>query len=308
MELGINIDTPESDYFAFDACSNSRLTDMMDSPAECRFNIDNPSKPTAAMVLGSAVDTLVFTPKEFNKRFMVFGPCQQATAKGAPCSNSANKVLEDGRQVCGIHGKGMEDSNTLSALSYDDSELALAMYQAVFQHSTANQILNECESFQASLLWDFNGMPCKARLDGAAWSLDGGTIVDLKKTSPRGMFDAKEAFSRTLYNYGYFRQGAFYRWGAQQCGKPVSNVVFIVVDESKVKARLKTNATDKKLNECVNVYRLRDESLYYGEMQLQPLLAEYHGCWESGEWPYSEELIDVSIPIFAERLIERSIA
>ena len=306
MIHGINLNTPESDYFAFDACSNSRLTDMLESPAECRFNIDNPSKPTQAMIMGSAVDTLVFSPQEFDKRFMVFGPCQAATAKGLPCSNTANKLSEDGRQVCGIHGKGMEDSNTLSALSREDVELARAMRMAVYLHSTANQILNECDCFQASLLWDFQGLHCKARLDGAAWHLE--TLVDLKKQSPRGMHDSAEAFSRALHSYGYFRQAAMYRWGASLCGKKIANVVFIVVDESKVRARLKTDAKDKRLNECVQVYRIRDEAIYYGELQLNPLLAKYRECWLSGEWPANEAIIDVDIPAWAKKSIERSVS
>lgn len=312
MKPGINRHVPESDYFALDACSNSRLTDLLDSPAECKFQIDHPSQPTQAMTLGSIVDCLVFTPREFWHRFIVFGQCSATTAKGQRCSKTANRIVSgdlDGDlvQVCGLHADGLDDLNRLRSVSQDDLALCEGMRHAVLQHSTASQIIGECEDFQTSLLWDFQGMPCKARLDGAAWCLDGGTIVDLKKTSPRGSSDSKDSFSRTLYNYGYHRQAAFYRWGAVQCGKMVNNVVFIVVDESKVRSRLKSGSADPKLNECVHVYRIKDESLYWGEAQLQPLLAQYYRCWRSGLWPYDEEIIDVGIPQFAERAIERSL-
>lgn len=313
MKPGINLDIPESEYFAFDACSNSRLSDMLESPAECKFNIDHPSQPTPAMVLGSAVDTLVFTPHEFNNRFRIYGQCAETTGKGARCSNMANKtVLKFGAltDMCGVHGRGLDDCNRLSVLSEDDLHLARAMRDAVYLHSTANQILGECDAFQLSLVWDYQGMPCKARLDGAAWELDSGTIVDLKKWNPRGSGDSVEAFSRTIWNLGYFRQAAFYRWAAQQCGRHVANFVFIVVDESKVKARLKTGAPELdilRLQDAVTVYRLQDEAIYHGELQLQPLLAKYRECWTTGEWPRSEDIVDVDIPAFAKKSIERSL-
>src|SRR5262245_7327903 len=138
MQPGINLDVSEQDYFNFDACSNSRLTDLQDSPAECMFNILHPPKPTPAMVLGSAVDCLTFTPDQVTQRFIVFGLCEELTnkGKGPRCSNKASHLVED-RQLCGLHFKSGRDSNALVPLSQDDYQVAVAMHQAIQHHPTA---------------------------------------------------------------------------------------------------------------------------------------------------------------------------
>src|SRR5262245_5826258 len=182
MTPGIHHGLPEEAYFSFDACSNSRLTEMLDSPAQCRFSIDYPTPPTEAMILGSALDCLTFTPEEWPKRYQVFGQCEIHTKSGPRCSNGASKIVAR-QQVCGVHGKGFPTESTLYPLSQDDWEVIQAMHMALDTHQTARDLLTACEpEFQISLFWDFHGMPCKARLDAAAWDLDGGTIVDLKKT------------------------------------------------------------------------------------------------------------------------------
>lgn len=306
MQPGINLGVPEDDYFKFPGCSQSRLRDLAESPAYCRFNIDHPPRPTDAMLLGSAIDCRITRPTDFPLEYLKLGQCSLHTKAGPRCTNGASKIV-GGQPVCGVHGRGMPSETTLQVLSSEDYDVVEAAHAAVMSHSTARELLEACDDFQLSLLWDFNSMPCKARLDGASWELDGGTIIDLKKSARKGSWHSAEDFSRTLYNYGYHMQGAFYRWGARQCGHEVNNVVFIVVDETRIRERLQTAADDLRLNECVNVYRLRDESLYYGELQVQPLLAQYHECWKSGQWPFSEDIIDIGIPDFAARIIERNI-
>lgn len=287
----INYDMDEAAYHAIDACSSHRLSYMLKSPAHARWAIDHPEAPKPAMILGSAVDCLVLTSMEFDSRYAIVGPCEATTAKGKPCDNDGKYLSVDEHWYCGTHFKNDQNQNSnLTVLSKHDWETAHAMQESIYRHDDALALLSACDHFQASLFWDYGGMPAKSRLDAVAWDLDGGTIIDLKTT-----IDASpECFEKAIYNFGYHRQGAFYRHAAEQCGRQIKNFAIIAVE--------------KDPPYVVAVYRLKDIALHCGWMQIQPLLAKYYDCWKSGKWPGFPGITDIGIPHWSEKQIERSMS
>jgi hypothetical protein len=97
---GVFPDLSESEYFAIPAVSNSRLQPLLRSPAHCKWAMDHPSEPTAAMQLGSAVDCFVFSPTIFNQRFAVAEQCCAITQKKDQCSKMGS-----------MHGRTRKESS-----------------------------------------------------------------------------------------------------------------------------------------------------------------------------------------------------
>lgn len=106
----------------------------------------------------------------------------------------------------------------------------------------------------------------------------GGRGIAFCEALPRGRFfgglgttrDAsKEAFRKTLWNYNYYPQLAFYRFALEYAGAG-------------------------KERAC---YRLSETTLKAGERQLEDLLRLYGKCWRTGAWPcYPEEMQSQELP------------
>lgn len=93
---------PATAYHAHEALSNSRITDMMRSPAHCRWAMDNPDDDTPATIFGSALHAMVLQPEIFDAEFVVAGQCVAKKGDGARCGN-AGKYLIAGEWRCGVH-------------------------------------------------------------------------------------------------------------------------------------------------------------------------------------------------------------
>lgn len=70
ITTGIHDGIPFADYLALDAISSSRLKAMGRSPAYCRWQMDNPSEPTAPMLVGSLVDCMLLEADAVPDRFV----------------------------------------------------------------------------------------------------------------------------------------------------------------------------------------------------------------------------------------------
>lgn len=277
-EPGIYSGIEDSEYFRWKAVSNSRLGPLRKSPLHCRYAMDHPSEPTDALILGSAVDCLVFTPKDFNSKFVTPGQCEATTQKGKQCSNQALRLQESGWS-CGVHASGPE-LNARRILTKEQGETACAMAKAVHDHPGASVLLAACEELQLSLVWRENNLTCKGRLDGLASGLR--TIIDLKTT-----VDASpDYFSRKIFDYGYHRQAAMYMRGATACGIEVEHFAIVAVENAPPHA--------------VAVYRLENSAVEIGNTELLRLLDKYEHCEATGVWPgYSEEPLAIGVPKWA---------
>ena len=104
LESGLHPDVPAEVYFACEAASNSRLTDLRKTPAHCRHRIDNPDEPTEALTVGDAFHAMVLLPESFDQRYVVCGPCSARTVKDLPCRNTGSNRI-GGKWLCGTHVK-----------------------------------------------------------------------------------------------------------------------------------------------------------------------------------------------------------
>jgi len=274
--------------------------------------MDHPKPPTDAMILGSAVDCLVFSPTWFNSRFAVAEQCYGMTQKKQRCTKTGIvrfAVAAFGNDqdrwprhwYCSSHNPvagtyfACDPPNVLTA---DQSSTAYAMAKAVLNHPGASILLDACEETQLSLAWRENNLLCKGRLDGLSSELK--TIVDLKTCADA----SPEAFSRKIADMGYHRQAAMYMRGATFHSIDVKNYVIIAVESEPPRAVALYSLTEKKPD--INGMRVNPSPVEYGNHQLMRLLDLYERCEATGEWPsYPTSPVPISLPAWAANAIER---
>lgn len=270
IEPGIHRLMRPSDYFAIDAFSNSLAGHMLKSAAHGRHYLDNPPTPSPSMVLGTAVDAILFNRLD---EIAVAPECDRRTTVGKEawakfCASSA------GRQV----------------VKSEQYEAATAMAKNVRDHPAAASILSKLKpaDMQVAVVWrdKETGILCKGLIDMLAASH--GVLGDLKSTADAGPSE----FPKSIFNYGYFRQGAMYAEGLSAHGVVIEDFAIIAVENEAPYA--------------VAVYRLRDEDLLRGLGQFRKAIRMYAECVATGVWGgYSEEIMDISLEHWATRKLDQ---
>lgn len=240
-------------------------------------------KQTPALIMGSAVHMATFEPDDFMKKFTVVNDADKIAEIGgkAPRQTKAYKEwLAD-----------FERENTgKTLLSDDDFNTCLKIRDAVYGHPAAAFLLQKGVAEQR-VDWTWNGedkdfnpiqVKCKSKMD---WQAHNGFIVDLKTTedaSPSG-------FGKSIYNYRYHVQGAFYADAYEQAmGEPAKGFIFIAVEKQPPYA--------------VALYYLVPEHFTFGRKEYEADLRVYHECLRTGEFPaYGNQIQPAQLPAWAFR-------
>lgn len=262
------------DYAASTAINNSFLGDVRRSPLHAIYRRDNP-RDTEAMARGRALHTLVLEPGEFEQAYVVAPACDRRTKEGKALW-SEFEAKAAGRVV----------------LKEEEADLVDAMARSIDMHPAASKIIKLVEATELSLFWtdEPTGIDCKARVDALAKIGNDVLAVDIKTSR-----DASPAeFGRSIYNFGYHRQAAFYLSGLAACGRPAIGWVMVVVESEAPHA--------------VAAYRLPDEAIDVGRSEIRALMATVAQCRLTNEWPgYPEEIVDIALPAWAMTKAEKSL-
>ena len=221
-------------------------------------------EPTAAMLLGTAVHTLVLETDQFAERYV-------AAPEGIDRRYKAGKELfaEWEAQAAGR-----------TVLTKADADLIQAMGRAVHGHPAAAYLLGLPGKAETTHMWtdEATGLECKCRPD---WLVDDGSmIVDLKTTE-----DASPAgFAKSIANFRYHVQASWYLDGLERAtGRRPEQFIFLVVE--------------KKWPHPVAVYAADAEMVAAGQVTAARdmlLLAE---CRDADYWPaYSDQIETISLP------------
>jgi hypothetical protein len=269
---GVYRGIPMAEYHAWNAASNSRLNLLKRSPAHLKAELDNPSPDTDAFRLGRATHAAILEPDIFERIYMRAPELDRRTKAG----KEAWAALQ------AEHGLD-------TILKPDEYDLCIAMRDSVRRRVSAVGLLGGKGDCELSAVWvdEKSGVLCKGRADRVSYDLDGGTVVDVKTTTDAGRF----AFERSIFNFGYHRQAAFYLRGFNAVNVPVRHFTIIAVE--------------KKPPHEVGIYRLVDSAIEAGAEQINDLLAQYQQCVGSGVWPgYPDEILDIALPTWAWNQIE----
>lgn len=264
-KVGLHFDIAEDVYHSWDGASASRLSQLRQSPAHCKLSMSGGRTPTKAMILGSAIHAAILTPVGYKTQYGIIPANLDGRSKEGKESKAALQ-LQFGDRVL--------DADTVA-------EVIDPVVASIKNHPAASQLLSQATQLESSAYWIGDaGVPRKARIDGYCQGL--GIAFDIKTTT-----DAKASeFARSIYTYGYHLQAAHYLSALKHFDVDVHHFVFIVVE--------------KTMPFGVGVYRLTNEAIVAGQVQLERLLKKFDECTLSNCWPcYSDKIQDIGLPQWA---------
>ncbi|MCK5316275.1 MAG: PD-(D/E)XK nuclease-like domain-containing protein [Anaerolineales bacterium] len=278
---GVHESIPATEYHSWPYFSNSGAKEVLRSGAHYQAYLKKDwNDDTPAQIIGRAIHMAILEPDDFWKVFTE-EPKLDYEKYANPRGTKAYK-----EEVGFIREKG------LRVLTSDDLEHVNEMKVAVLAHPKLNKVITATGRAELSVVWDDpeTGVRCKSRIDWHTPTYAGGAVLDLKSTD-----DASPgAFERAIFRWGYHRQGAFYLRGAREVGL--------------LTARFAIAAVEKPKPHGVILYRLRDEAIRLGEVQLDFALARYKQCHDSGVWPcYTEDVVEIGVPKWADNQVERDL-
>ena len=266
---GIYQGIPNEAYHAGPGISKSGLWTIHSStPAHYKF--PKPREKKAHFDVGAAIHAAILEPELFEKEF-VRGPADRR-----------GNAWKDANAICDAEGKTL--------LTASDFDSALAVRDAVHADSWINSIVTgggDGRMVEASGYWidEETGVLCRCRPD--LYRRDLKIILDVKST-----IDASpKQFPRSVVNYGYHGQEAFYSDGWRACGEEVDAFVFL--------------AFEKDSPYATAVYELPPSIVEEGRAIIRKTLPVYAECERNNSWPgYEDGVQELAFPRWAYTEIE----
>lgn len=260
---------PNDEYHKYAGISKSGL-DLVDrSPAHYRYR--EPVERSRAMDIGSAIHCALLEPERFAHDYVLL-------------RETTDRRASEYKQAIKEHPAG----NVLVA---SEADRVAGMQESVYANPSAATLLQQDGWRELSVFATDpeTGALIKCRFDLLTVTL---VAVDLKKTR-----DARpDKFSRSVYDYRYHVQEAFYRH-VFRCASGFDLPEYRLL------------AVEEKLPHSSVVYRLDDEAVAEGVRQFRRNLDEYAKCEKSGDWHgYVIDSELLSLPTWVMNQIENEMS
>jgi len=252
------------EYCAIDAANKSGLDKFLKSPlhywAEYLDPNREPREDTPALKLGKAIHCAVLEPARFIDNYKALPKDLDRRTKDGKASYEA--IISSGS----------------IPLSSDDFDTCVAISESIKKSIAAREIFAKGKS-ELTAVWEDSKVRCKARID---WFTDDhAVLIDLKSTEDAG----PEAFARSLLEYGYHRQAAWYVDGLVAATNLSKEPLFVFA------------VYEKKPPYASAFYYATPEMLEQGRVENRRLLSKYIECRAAKSWPgYPEELRAAEFP------------
>lgn len=235
------------------------------TPAHFRAYMDEPRpEPTEAMKFGTVLHAALLQPDTMDS--VVVRP------EGL-----------DGRTKIGKEWLAANESKTI--LFPDQHKAIQRMVDNVWKHPVAKRLLTGSDFERSLFATDESGILRKGRLD--VLTKAGNILPDVKTCESA----APDDFEKSVFNYRYFVQAAYYLDLCQMVGIDKGHFVFIAVE--KVAPYL------------VAVHEIDPIIVDAGRKIYQRDLTLYRECMDSGEWPgYPTTVGLISVPLWARKTLE----
>lgn len=266
VEPGIYPGVPFSEYQHWDAVNNSLLWVLRtQSPLHAHYYQENPKEPTEVFKTGNALHTLILEPKKFDERYAVAPKCDKRTKVG---KETWQKFAES------LNGKEFITRDIYKDLEF----VANAIRKQIIHRFIRNGEAEVC------IVWvdEQTGLLCKGRVDYV--HREQAILIDIKSTidgSPR-------AFTRWLYNFGYYQECGFYCDGWRTLTKDDPAFVFL--------------PAEKQPPYAVAAYEMHEQVIDAGRKSYRQALKVYAECQKSNTWPgYADTVEMLNLPEWALR-------
>ncbi len=233
------------------------------TPLHIRDAFLRPQDASQSMILGSAVDSLIFDGENHLVRM---GPTKTRRSKVWDEFEAANPGM-----IC---------------LTESEHGEVVKMVEALKAHPAASVLLEDPGYTQLSLVWTDTetGCRCKARPDKVC--PETGIAIDLKTASCA----SKPAFAYAMQKYGYALQAAFYSRGLEALGvMKVDHWVDIVVENEPPYG--------------VACYEIGAASIAHALALALPAMHRLAECQRTRHWPgYALDIQPIELPPWALRM------
>lgn len=240
-------DMPNEDYHAYEGISKSGLDKIAKSPAH--YYLSAPKGQTPAMRMGTIVHAAVLEPARFKAEYI--------TLKGIK-----SKAKAEYKAAAKVHGDG-------NVLTEQEGADVASLQETTRADTDAAAALAMCDMFELSAFVEIDGVICRARYD--AINLKTGVSVDLKTTKD----SSREEFSKSIYNFRYHVQDAFYSMIFERITGRAMTFKFLAVENEPP--------------HCPMVYELDGEAKQYGLQDALRDLDAYKQANDSQEWKGYEQ-------------------
>jgi len=262
---GIYYGVPAEVYRDLAAVNNSSIGPIARSPAHYREALRRPPPGREVFRLGNFLHAGALEPLSLLQRYAVLPDLASdlRRADGTPYDNPRG-TAEFRRRVAEFRrvnrDKQIVDRPWLDAL--------LGVAAGLKRNARARDLLTGPDvRFEVVVVWNDRetDLLCKARLD--ALDLPARRLADLKSTADAG----DDAFCRSIADYGYDRQAAFYADAIEAlCGDPVQ--AWIV-------------AAEKEAPFAVRAAPVADATLATGRRKYRRALRTIAACRQADAWP-----------------------
>lgn len=222
------------------------------------------------MRFGRAMHHRILEPDTFDASWPVATTCRAelgtGARKGQKCGAASSHCTQDGRfWFCGTHSRPVDAGKAGDFVTEDELSRIDAIVAEVHRAGQLQRFRRPGWS-ECVIEFEYVGIKCKARLDRL--SMDGPVILDLKKCQV-GKAD-QESFSRSVWDYGYHIQAAFYCIAVKQVTGDWPLFTWVIIED--------------KPPHCVNVIDASDFDLMAGRREIENILREWKRANESGEY------------------------
>jgi len=245
-------DMTAEEYHAYPAVSNSRLSDFITDPRLYYYKwLSGEYKPKSQRYfdLGTAVHERLL----LGETNYVIVPPEVLGKNGAKSTKAYKEWAAENR------GK--------MQLTVDEVAVVDSCCEAVKAHDVASQLLDLGGQPELPMQAEYMGCKCKCRFDKLCETPGGSVILDIKTT---GKTSTPGSFVKSVANFGYHRQAAFYKQIAELNEIAITEFIFLVV------------STEPPFT--VDCYSLDDEFLDLGLREVDEAMTELIHRTENNDW------------------------
>jgi exodeoxyribonuclease VIII len=254
------IGMPDDAYHSHDSVSKSMLDLVNRSPAHLAYAQEKDQ--TRGMVIGSAIHCAILEPLRFDKEYMILKGVTKRTES--------------------TYKQAIKQRDEALTLTEAEGDNVLGMQEAMQLNPTAIKELKKdgYAELSAFVTCPVTGLLLRCRYDWV--TLYDNNCIDLKKTQ-----DVRyEAFQKSVANYRYHVQDAFYSY------------VYKLITGNKLRFRFLT--VEEQQPHANKVFELDTEAKQVGARQFKADLEAYKHAMESGDWSgIAQEDEMLNLPMWA---------